>query len=173
MSTIIIIAALLAVIHFIYESILLPVIRLHLRNRLFVLRDEIRDVMIQENIQGKDEAFMFVHDGICKFLNRLPEITLDVKAGVENEIKENPSLYKDTMERINKIKSHENKRLVLIFNETNMVLQKAFIANAGAWLVYLVPIVLLMLSIRKIADLAAELIAMPTVATERLIPIHK
>lgn len=42
MSTAILIFAFIAVVHFVYESIVAPSWRMKLRNELFVLRDEVR-----------------------------------------------------------------------------------------------------------------------------------
>jgi len=173
MSIFIIVAAVLVMLHFIYDRIILPTIRLHLRNRLFELRDEVRSIMIEEGRTERDEAFMFVHDGICKFLNRLPEITIHLKVELEKEFQSNEKLRVRTKERIELISQSGNDRLMGLFNEANLVVEKAFIANMGVWFFYLVPIALCLASITKLSDIAKELVAMPTRETESLIPIHK
>jgi len=173
MSTFLLVIVLLAAMHFIYDRIILPTIRLHLRNRLFVLRDEVRTIMIEEGHTEKDMAFMYVHDGICKFLNRLPDITISLKIEIEKQINSDEKLRDETKCRIDLINASGNERLLKVFHEANTVVEKAFIANAGAWLIYLVPIALLITSIKKLSEVATELVAMPTSDTERFIPLHK
>ena len=173
MSIFILVSIVLVMMYFVYDKIILPTIRLHLRNRLFELRDEVRSIMIEEKRSEHDEAFMFVHDGICKLLNRLPEITLHLKIEIEKQFESNEELRFHTKQRINQIIDSGNNRLLIVFREANLVVEKAFIANAGAWLFYLFPIAILFDSISKLSEIAKELVAMPTGDTERLIPIRK
>jgi len=173
MSLLIIVVMFLVILHFVYDRIILPTIRLHLRNKLFELRDEVRSIMIEEGRSENDEAFMFVNDGICKFLNRLPEVTLQLKVEIQKQFENDEELRSHTQYRIDLINQSGSERLVHVFHEANSVVEKAFIANAGVWLFYLIPIALLVASISKLSEIATELVAMPTRDTERLIPIHK
>ena len=116
---------------------------------------------------------MFVHDGICKFLNRLPEVTLSLKMDFEKEFQSNESLRRRTEKRIELINQTGNDRLMELFKEANLVVEKAFIANIGVWFIYLVPIALCLASINKLSEISKELVAMPTRETENLIPIQK
>jgi len=172
-STLIVIVVFIALFHAVYENIVLPAIQMQLRNELFVLRDRIRTIMIDEQVDAHDQAFLFVHDGINKFLNRLPDMKISLKADIKRESEKNPGLHKDTERRIELIYSSNNAQLVEIFNDTSWVIGKALVANAGGWLIYLLPIALLLASIKNLANLVKELIAMPTFYTEKLIPLHK
>jgi hypothetical protein len=64
MTTAIIVLLALAVFHFVHESILAPSFRLSLRFRLFVLRDEVRQLKIECAESLNDEHFVFLQDSI-------------------------------------------------------------------------------------------------------------
>jgi hypothetical protein len=54
----------LAALHFVYESILAPSFRLSLRFKLFVLRDEVRQLKIDCASSLNDRHFDFLQDSI-------------------------------------------------------------------------------------------------------------
>ena len=170
MSTFIIVIAIFAIMHSIYDGIVLPSIRMHLRNRLFILRDEIRKVR-GSGLKGQDEkAFWLVHDGINNLLNKLSFLTVERKAKIERAYNTDTELQKKINSRIEIIENCDNEELKNIFHKSNDIIEKAFIANAGGWFIYLVPIALLFLSIKKLSLLASELIVTPTHVSDQLIP---
>src|SRR5712692_8047207 len=59
---------------FVYQAIILPGIRLHLRYRVFRLRDQLRRLVIEAKIEETDQAFHLVHERLnfmCSSLHRL------------------------------------------------------------------------------------------------------
>jgi hypothetical protein len=171
MSTFIIAIVVLAIIHFVYEGIVAPSIRMHLRNRLFTLRDEIRNLKIEGGISAGDEtAFWFVHNGINHFLNRLPYLTVMRKVQLEAEYKTNKELREIVTERISVVRGCGNAEIVRIFDKTTFLIEEAFIVNMGGWFFYLVPIAVVAATISKLSTLASELIATPERDTNRLLP---
>ena len=170
MSTLILIAMVLVLVHFVYEKIILPSIRLHLRYRLFELRDQLRKIIIEEGRTERDKAFIYLQDGISVLLNRLPEITLSLNWQISKELQTNEELKRQIEERINLINQSGNTRLLELHKETNQVIEKTFLANMGIWFVYLVPIALFVFSVIKLSEISKELVAMPASVTMSLMP---
>jgi hypothetical protein len=171
MSTLIIILAALALYHFVYEAIVAPSIRLHLRNKLFVLRDEIRGLKASGNLEVEDgQAFWYVHDGINYFLDRLPSLTLASRSAVEAAYRNNQELRQLVAERKALLERCANPQIKDIFERTALVVEEAFIVNAGGWFVYLVPLAVLLFTIGRLNRLASSLVLTPTKDTQRLLP---
>ena len=171
MSTLILIAMVLVLVHFVYDKIILPTIGLHLRYRLFELRDQLRKIIIEEGRTERDKAFIYLQDGISVLLNRLPEITLSLNRQISKELQTNEELKRQIEERINLINQSGNTRLLELYKETNRVIEKAFLANMGIWFIYLFPIALIIVSMKKISQISTELIAMPASVTMSLMPV--
>jgi hypothetical protein len=173
MSYVIIVLAVIALWHFIYESILLPSIRLHLRNRLFVLRDELRAHRVEsDNVDEK--AFDLVSKGINNYLTRLPMINIGLRVEFERKVKEDPSLVDKLKERRKVIVESNDESLKQIYHDVNVVLEYAFVANSGGWFIYLVPIAVLIASVKRLSRLAEGLLMLPTNAMSNIMPVgHK
>ena len=171
MTTALIIALLLVTLHFIYDGIILPTIHLHLRNELFALRDEIRSIMIRDEAKRRDKAFVVVHDVLSNCVSRLPECNLRLAYEVHQLEKEAET--REEIEAFNKlIESSKDIELTNIYLRTQVSIGKAFIANSGGWMFYLVPIVILAVSLNKLPQLAKGLIAMPNTRLNRLHHTH-
>lgn len=168
MSTFIIIAIVLALVHFVYESIIAPSIRLHLRNRLFELRDCLRVLKIDGLAKSHEEAFDLLHEGINNLLTRLPQLTVANTVLIENSYKSNPELRQKIDSRVDAIKKCGNNEIVDIFEKTNEIVEAAFMANMGGWFFYLIPIAVMVAAFSKLSTFTKELIATPRVDSDRM-----
>lgn len=170
MNILLSIAAIISIWHFIYEVIIAPSIRLNLRNRLFKLRDELRQIKI-DGISSQDEkAFWFVHDGINNFLNRIPSLTLERVKALDAEYENNKALKRVMNEHLSAVKNSSDLRIKDVFTKTNSVIGAAIITNMGGWFIYLIPICFIVLTMKKLSNYASELIVAPTKDVERLMP---
>jgi len=170
MSTFIVIISFLALFHFIYELIVLPSIRLHLRNQLFSLRDDIRHLKIN-GLEKKDEqAFWFVHDGINIFLTKIPKITFLKLIKFKEAHDKDPSFLKEAEMRISVVKNSSNEAIISIFRSTSDILVKAVIANMGAWFFYLVPIFVLTVFMRQLSKSISGLIVISQEEAVKIFP---
>lgn len=170
MALFIIALSLITVIHFIYDGIILPSIRQHLRNKLFELRDELRWLKINGIGHADNQAFELVHDAINTLANRLPMLTLTVKESCRREIHNNSQLQQAIERRINVMKHCENAEIQRIYTDMNRIIDRAFIANAGGWLIYIVPIVILFGTLKKLVSISTEIAMMPSYYMNKLIP---
>lgn len=161
MITLMTITILLIIVHFVYDKIILPSVHLNLKNELFALRDEIRGLMIKEGYDETDEAFIFVHDGINASISRLVDVNLIYLIRFSMDLGEDKDLKREINERINQIHQSDSQQLLSIFQRANSVVEKAFVANIGAWLFYLIPLAVLALILKKLHQLAMELLVVP------------
>src|SRR5262245_60473492 len=76
MSTLIWAMLLLALFHFIYESILAPSLRLSLRHNLFGLRDELRRLKVQYGDAFDDTHFLYLQGSINTMIAMIPRYDL-------------------------------------------------------------------------------------------------
>jgi hypothetical protein len=99
MITAIFILIALAALHFVYETILAPSFRLSLRFKLFVLRDEVRQLKIDCAGSLSDKHFDFLEDSINNLISNLNRFDMATFVGVQLESKKDPSFLKSAEER--------------------------------------------------------------------------
>jgi hypothetical protein len=99
MTTAIVILLALAVFHFAYEAILAPSLRLSLRFRLFVLRDEVRRLKIECLESLNDNHFVFLQGSINGLISMLHRVDMALLVGVEFESRKDPGFLEQARER--------------------------------------------------------------------------
>ncbi len=161
MNIIIITITLLALLHFVYEAILLPSYRLLLRNELFVLRDRIRALKIKGLKEEDEQVFWFVHESINHLLTRLPQMTIISVCNAMKLQQENPIILEETKKKQIQINNSSNKEIEKIYAQAAFIFTKAFIANSGAWLFYLLPFILLFSFMNWLKQMTSRLILLP------------
>jgi hypothetical protein len=80
----------LAVAHFIYNGIILPMIRFSLRVHLFKLRDQLRNLKIRYDVEISDEVFNLVQASINNTTKLLPQADPWILAMADRKIKSAP-----------------------------------------------------------------------------------
>ena len=169
MSILLFLFVVLALWHFIYEGVLLPSIRLNLRNRLFRLRDELCRHGAHSDFVDI-VAFKLVLSGMDNCLGKLQWIDLSLPVGFQKKVQENPELLVRLEERRNMLASSQDEKLKDIFRRANSLLEYAFLANSGAWFVYLLPIAFVFLFIGHISKQIEELLMLPSSAVSKVFP---
>ncbi|ENZ5482424.1 hypothetical protein ACGU0V_004005 [Serratia marcescens] len=127
--------------HFIYERILLPSIRLHYRNQLFTLRDEIRAKIIHGTSESGIQAANLVHDALNNAINRLHLLTLPNKFRAQKRVYEDAVIRQRLKREIEVFKRCDDEDIIKILMKSGGVLENVLIFNNLMALVYLSPIV--------------------------------
>lgn len=148
---------LLSLFHFLYDAILLPSIRLDLRYRLFKVRDSLVNMKIEHGEKINDDVFNTLFFSINSTINRLPYFSISLFIGAKKEFEKNPYLRNKVDKRVQLINSCEIKELKNISRQNNDLAFLAFSLNAGAWLIYLLPILILLYLVKQIFSLALGL----------------
>jgi hypothetical protein len=134
-TTAIIVLVALAVFHFVYESILAPSFRLSLRFRLFVLRDEVRQLKIECVRSLNDEHFVFLQDSINGLISILHRFDMASLFGVEFESRKDPEFLKQAEARSRMLDDCKIPRVREIGNQALKIAAEALFVNSGAWVV--------------------------------------
>ena len=126
MATTLLILLLLAIYHFVYESIIMPMCRLEFRYTLF----ENRDKLIKLKAEGviSDEVFNIVYYY--------------------------PLLRKKIDERMAVVMECGNEDVVRIMDNVSGVIYNAFVGSFGAMLIYILPIFIVVWVIKYIFSIA-------------------
>lgn len=173
MTILISIIVVITLVHFIYEGIFAPYIRLRLRNRLFEIRDGLR-LLIVDGVSKEDElALKFVHDGVNNFIDRLPALTIVNTSRMERSFRDNDELQRSLKKDIDAVMRCRDKRITDAFRDVNNVLERAMIANAGGWMIYLVPAAMLLIAAKQLSKFVSSLVLSPEYQVDKFIPkIH-
>ncbi len=135
MTTAIIVLLALAVFHFAYESILAPSLRLSLRFRLLVLRDEVRQLKLERVESLHDEHFAFLQDSINGLTSRLHHVDMASLVSVELESRRDPTFLEQARERARMLDDCTVLRVREIRKQTLKIAAEALVVNSGAWVV--------------------------------------
>lgn len=140
MSYLIIGLMLLAVIHFIYESILAPSLRLRMRFDLFALRDELRALKVDYGDSLDDKHFIYLQDSINAIIKMLPHIEISLVSHIKEEIEKDARLKARLIERQKILDDCDITELSIIRKKSIDLSIMALGVNSGMWSVYIVPI---------------------------------
>ncbi len=139
MAIAIVIFAIIAALHFIFESILLPMYRLELRYKLFELRDELRSLNLNNN---HENAFHILDDTISAAIQRLPHFTLSLQYSAFKDYRESEELRKRIEDRQNII-NKSAPEFFIIQSKLQEIIKDAFLYNMIGWSYILIPIMVL------------------------------
>ncbi|MFJ5392762.1 MULTISPECIES: hypothetical protein [Pectobacterium] len=132
----------LAAAHYVYERIILPSIRLHYRNKLFELRDAVRDEIIANKSELDKQAANLVHDALNNAINRLHMMTLQNRIRAQRNLNANPALRAQINREIELFKKCDNKEINRTINNSADILRNVLFFNNLMMLIYLSPILL-------------------------------
>jgi hypothetical protein len=142
LSTIIILLGILAFLHFIYDGILLPFFHIQLKNRLFKLRDRVRDEQMK-NEKIPQDSLGILHTSINIYLNYLEHIDLEFYVKLHGAYRNDKKFRNEIDQRVTVITGCSDEWMVSCFRELNSIIEFALIVNVGGWLIYLVPLAFL------------------------------
>ena len=169
MENILLIIVILSIFHFIYEGIVAPTLRVYQRNKLFVLRDKLREIDYQE-LKGNDKyAYEYIERGLNNIISNLPKLNSYSFHRYIEKIEKDSKLKKEITTRSEKIKQTSIQDLKEIYEEAGKVTYDTVCINSGAWFIYLIPIVLSILFFSKGLRLAKDFFVTPNDQTEKSI----
>lgn len=174
MSYLIIAIVVCAILHFVFEAIVAPSLRLDLRYRLFALRDELRSLKIEHTEQLDRKHFEYLHESInvtIAFLNRFDIATITKI----NQLVEHDAELRQRVEARSKILDDCGLKSVKeIRRKTVRIAGAAFLTNSGAWGLYLLPVAVIAACFSAAKHLARQqvktLTALPEAELERRFP---
>lgn len=130
--------------HFIYERIILPSVRLHYRNQLFALRDEVRQKIIDGTSDGSLQAANLVHEAINNAINRLHLLTLPNKFRAQKRVYENPAIRQKLKREVEMFNRCDDRDIIKSLVKSGVILENVLLFNSLMLLIYLLPFVTVM-----------------------------
>jgi hypothetical protein len=139
MSYLILVLVSLATIHFVYESIIAPSLRLSIRYDLFALRDQLRSLKIEHADQLDDKHFHYLQDSINSIILALPRIDAMTIAHVKNAIEKDAALKERLIARQKILDDCTIPELRGIRKKSIELSVVALGVNSGMWAIYVIP----------------------------------
>lgn len=152
----------MAAAHFIYERILLPSVRLHYRNKLFELRDIVRNQIISNNGKEEVQAAELVHEALNNAINRLHLMTLPNRVRAQRRLSANPEIQARIRREVELFKKYRDRSLVVTIQESAKILDKVLFFNSLMLILYTLPIMLTIWAVAKVLQTANQLLALLT-----------
>lgn len=137
----------LAIWHFFYESVLAASMRHGLRYKFFQLRDELRNVKIDNALSRKDEQIYEILDNsICQMIDSMSFISAVNYFRLKNQIHKNNKRRSDIDNLKNFIHSADNINLKQIDKKIGILGSEVLVVNNGGWIIYfIIPLLVLFL----------------------------
>ncbi len=138
----------------IYQAIILPMEQQRIRFELFKLRDDLRQLVVDEKIKEDSAAFQLLHNGLNVFVRTASQFDLCLLTKVEkaSEKKEQKRRFEHMQEQIDKSIPEVKE----IFDKSVRVMATALILNSVVLLVWAVPPIILSQGISHLSSAIKE-----------------
>ncbi|MGL5953666.1 MAG: hypothetical protein ACRCZ3_11180 [Providencia rustigianii] len=146
----------MATAHFIYEKILLPSIRLYYRNKLFELRDKVRNELIDNPKPADVESAKLVHEVLNNSINRLHLMTIQNQYRARKRFVQNEALQLKIKKEVEIIKKSESEIIIGTIKESAEILNKLMFFNSFMLFLYTFPVFILIALVAKIVSSVAS-----------------
>lgn len=133
--------AAIALTHFVYEGILAPSFRASYRLKLFALRDRLRKLKMEERENLSDEVFFDLQSSINFAVGRLQQIDLHLVKNATDAFERDEKLREQVKQRVAMFEACPIPELHHIRLEYFNALDNVVLVNSGAWIPYLIPVV--------------------------------
>jgi hypothetical protein len=148
-----------AILHFVYESILAPSWRLRLRYRLFALRDELRDIKTTSGDALDDRHYRYLQASINIQLANLYRYDFATFVSAEFKYRTNPRFKKLVDSRSDLLDDCNIPEAKSIRNRSLKSVAAAIAINSVPLCIFLLPIVVLTRELPKIIRIPIKKIA--------------
>lgn len=148
---------LLAVFHFIWSGIIMPAYRQLQRNRLFSLRDKVRNLRISGSLN--EHEFELVHGLINYHVSHLNQLQLSSLWAFHREYERNAKFRNRIDAEFETIKNISDPRLSEVVEETADVCRAVCVLNSGGWLIFVIPAIIAFVFTARIRQFALKQVA--------------
>lgn len=152
----------MAAAHYVYERIVLPSLRLKYRNRLFELRDKVRNEIIADHSDENTQAAQLVHEALNNAINRLHLMTLTNRVRAKQRLDSNPQLKAQINREIQLFERCNNAIINSTITESARVLEKVYVINNLMLIFYTFPFFMIFASIAKVVKAANTMLTLIT-----------
>lgn len=165
MSGLFLLFCLLALLHFVYERLLLPSIRLRLRFRLFAIRDALRWLKINDEVD--QDSFVFLESAINNVIRTLHHFDAATIYASNQRLANDEGLRRRVARRIQVQENCANAEFQRLRETLLSTATSAVLANNGTWFFYLVPILLFVICCNQIRQRIKAFLSVPEAELEK------
>lgn len=141
MSYVIIFLCIGATLHFVYESIVAPTLRIEQRFRLFAIRDRLRSLKARLGDELDPRVFHELQDSINIQINVVELFSLVSLMQARARLRENKDLGKKVKARLDLIEACTVPEVKEIADECLQVAMCTSLINSAGWAFYIVPLI--------------------------------
>ncbi len=152
---------LLALIHFVYESIVAPTFRIQLRHQLFELSEELKLLKQKHQKKEREKIFHYLHDAINNLSNTINRFEVVEVAQVIAKVEKDKELRERLEARVKALDACDVPEIKALWKKIAERAIKIVKVNSGGWFFYLVPIVLFIICLQKLHEAAKALVSLP------------
>jgi len=151
-ATTLFVLMLLAGVHFVYEAIVLPNLRLELRYNVFALRDRLRRAKAEHSKEVSDEVFHLLQTSMNNTINILPYINLIFFASAVHSFSRNQGIRERAKKRLRLVEECSVDEIKAVSEELNKTALRTLAMNSLLVFVFLSPIILAALLIAVVVQ---------------------
>lgn len=159
---------LLAAWHFFYESAYAPNWRLMQRLEIFAIRDAIRSYMSDTDDPAELEAAKFLQDKANATIAAMAHLSLPMLVDANTIVKQNSADQKKANYRREVIAASSSELIREWNTKLTRISAMAVFVNHGGWLIYLVPIAVLVAMFKWTRASVQQLISLPLDSFNRI-----
>lgn len=153
MEYLILLFALLAILHFVYEGILAPSYRLEYAYQVFRLRDQLRMLKIERGREFPEKQFQIMQDSMNGILRNIELIDIVMLRECQKKIAEDKEFRARVEERLKVLEACQLDEVKAIRDRSARIVERVLSVNNGAWGFYLLPIGVAFICYQKTAQM--------------------
>ncbi len=142
----------LAVVHFVYEAILLPSFRQDIRYRLFALRDQLRALMADESAGLDPEVFRYMQSSLNVKLAFLHRVDIRIIYYANRLYKKDEAFASRIRKRQSEIDNYQHEEFQAINKQSLNLFAVAFVLNSMGFILVCSPFFLISSIIKYFGD---------------------
>jgi hypothetical protein len=170
MSYVIFGLAVLALFHFIYESILAPSFRMKLHFELCALRDELRRLNWTRGQELTRGTYAYLDEALVCLDSMLHRFDVGTLTAVRRALTRDPGLKREIEERAKALEACPMIEAIEIRERLVRIATRALLINHGAWCIYVLPAVLGCLSFGSARAQIRSAVSVPRSELSRIAP---
>ncbi len=155
-----IVVGILAVLHYVYETCILPDLRLQFVYQFFQLRDELRNAKLNKKITD-ERAYRVLQESLNNGIRSVFIADYLLISEVRHAIRTNRHLATQTEKRVQTLDASQDPLIQELRHKSRRIFSCALLAGMGTWFLYLVPIACVVVFYKTLKDIVKATLAMP------------
>ncbi len=154
-------AIVFSVLHFIYEGVIAPSLRMHFRYRLFAIRDELRNELTSFPQHLHDEAYSELQEGINRAIAAMAQVHVSTIIRGRRWLKNNPQAAKEIENRRKRMNRCADPTFKRLREQFSSMFVWVLLVNSGGLFFWIVPPIVAILSFHRVRRLLVNVVFTP------------